>query len=327
MAYQRSILGIADFEKEDFDYILSVADSIAENPARYGEVAKGKVLATLFFEPSTRTRLSFESAMLRMGGKVLGFSEAGTSSTAKGETPEDTARTVACYSDIIAVRHPTAYVPHRMAAAIDIPLVNGGDGSNEHPTQTLTDMVTIHRRFGRLEDLHFGLCGDLLNGRTVHSLIKALSRYRGNRFTLIAPDALQMPGDILDILRENGVCYTLTDNLERAMPELDILYMTRIQRERFQNPTEYRKLKGIYVLDAHKMKSAREDMIVLHPLPRVDEIATDVDADPRAWYFIQTQCGVFARMALIIKQLRLADLMSDRILSVHTSEVKNFMVV
>lgn len=320
MPYQRDILNISDFDKADFDYILSVARSIAENPSRYGEVAKGKLLATLFFEPSTRTRLSFESAMLRMGGQVLGFSEAGVSSTAKGESPEDTARTVSGYCDIMVVRHPTALVPHRMAKVSDVPIINAGDGSNEHPTQTLTDLVTIYRRFGRLDHLTIGLCGDLKHGRTVHSLIKALSQYPGNHFILIAPEALKMPEDVLELLEERGVGYTVTDDLESSIGQVDILYMTRIQRERFQNPTEYRRLKGVYVLDAEKMKSAKEDMIVLHPLPRVDEINSEVDSDPRAWYFLQTQCGVLARMALIIKQLQLNDQLGDGFLSVHTCD-------
>ncbi len=312
MPYQRDILNISDFDKADFDYILSVAGSIAESPGRYSEVAKGKLLATLFFEPSTRTRLSFESAMLRMGGQVLGFSEAGVSSTAKGETPEDTARTVSGYCDIMVVRHPTPLVPHRMAEVSSVPVINAGDGSNEHPTQTLTDLVTIHRRFGRLDHLTLGLCGDLKHGRTVHSLVKALSLYPGNRFLLIAPDALQMPGDVLELLDERQVSYALTDQLESSIGQVDILYMTRIQRERFQNPTEYRRLKGVYILDAEKMKSAKEDMIVMHPLPRVDEISPEVDADPRAWYIIQTRCGVLARMALIIKLLKLNDFMGER---------------
>ena len=317
MPYQRDILNISDFDKADFDYILSVAGSIAENPSRYSEVAKGKLLATLFFEPSTRTRLSFESAMLRMGGQVLGFSEAGVSSTAKGETPEDTARTVSGYCDIMVVRHPTPLVPHRMAEVSSVPVINAGDGSNEHPTQTLTDLVTIHRRFGRLDHLTLGLCGDLKHGRTVHSLVKALSLYPGNRFLLIAPDALQMPRDVLELLDERKVAYSLTDQLDSSIGQVDILYMTRIQRERFQNPTEYRRLKGVYILDAEKMKSAKEDMIVMHPLPRVDEISPEVDADPRAWYFIQTQCGVLARMALIIKLLKLNDFMGDSLRTVH----------
>ncbi|MDR2908301.1 MAG: aspartate carbamoyltransferase [Oscillospiraceae bacterium] len=318
MLYRRHILNIEDLSVQDLGFILSVADRIAENPESYGEICKGKILATLFFEPSTRTRLSFESAMLRMGGRVLGFSEASTSSTAKGETPEDTARMIAGYADVVAVRHPTALVPHRMSAVSEVPLINGGDGSNEHPTQTLTDLVTIHRRFGSLENLTIGLCGDLKHGRTVHSLIKAMKLYPGTRFVLIAPDALEMPKEFLDSLDVAGIPYRLTDNLEASMPELDILYMTRIQRERFQNPTEYRKLKGVYVLDADKMAMAKKEMIVMHPLPRVDEIATDVDADPRAFYFEQAKCGVLARMALIIGVLGLENRMGEG-LSVHTS--------
>lgn len=319
MLYKRHILKIADFEKTDFDDILSVANHIAEDPLPYAEVAKGKVLATLFFEPSTRTRLSFESAMLRMGGQVLGFSEAATSSTAKGETPEDTARTVACYADLLAVRHPAAFVPHRMAAVIDKPLINAGDGANEHPTQTLTDLVTIYQRFGRLHGLTIGLCGDLKNGRTVHSLIKALCQYPGNHFVLVAPELLQMPGEILELLDGQGARYTVTESLEGAMPGLDILYMTRIQRERFQNPVEYRKVKGVYVLDAPRMALAREDMIVLHPLPRVDEIDPAVDEDPRAWYFRQVQFGVYARMALIMKVMGLGEQLGEGIHLVRTA--------
>ena len=318
MLHTRHILNIGDLDKADFDYILSVANNIAEDLSRYGEVAKGKILATLFFEPSTRTRLSFESAMLRMGGQVLGFSEAGTSSAAKGESPEDTAQTVGSYCDIMVVRHPTAMVPHRMAEVAKVPVINAGDGSNEHPTQTLTDLVTVYRKFGRLQSLNIGLCGDLKHGRTVHSLIKALCRYPGNRFTLIAPDALQMPQDILDTLRRENADFTQTAGLESAIGELDILYMTRIQRERFQNPTEYRRLKGVYVLDKEKLRRAKQDMIILHPLPRVDEIPTGIDADPRAWYFKQAEYGVYARMALIIKLLGLQDLTADGLLSVHT---------
>ena len=299
MLFGRHILNIGDLTKSDIDYILSVADNIAKNPGHYSQAAAGKILATIFFEPSTRTRLSFESAMLRMGGQVLGFSEAGTSSAVKGETPADTARMLNSYCDVIAVRHPTPLVPHQMAAVSTVPVINAGDGANEHPTQTLTDLVTIMSKFGRLDNLTVGLCGDLRNGRTVHSLIKALRKYPGNRFVLIAPEVLQMPKDILETLDGEGVGYTLTEEFETAFEGLDVLYMTRIQRERFQNPTEYRRLKGIYILDGEKMSRAGKDMIVMHPLPRVDEIAPEVDCDPRAWYFEQARCGVFARMALI----------------------------
>lgn len=301
----RHILNSTDLSKPDLDHILSVASSIADNPSIFGEIAKGKLLATLFFEPSTRTRLSFESAMLRLGGNVIGFSEAGSSSAAKGESPEDTSRTVSCYCDVMCVRHPVALTPHTMAGVATVPVINAGDGANEHPTQTLTDLCTISHHFGRLSGLTVGLCGDLKYGRTVHSLCKMLSRYPGNRFILIAPPALQMPREVMEVLEEAGVPYTVTDSLEKAMPELDILYMTRIQRERFEDPEEYERLKGVYVLDAEKMQLASDSMIVLHPLPRVDEIAAEVDADPRAWYFRQAQYGVYARMALIIRLLNL----------------------
>ncbi|WRS26814.1 aspartate carbamoyltransferase [Oscillospiraceae bacterium MB08-C2-2] len=311
------ILGISDFRQKDLDYIISVADTIARNPKRYAEVAKGKILATLFFEPSTRTRLSFESAMLRLGGNVIGFSDMSTTSASKGETLEDTARTVSCYSDLMAVRHPVPLSPHKMAAAAGVPVINAGDGANEHPTQTLTDLVTIYRRFGRVDHLTIGLCGDLKYGRTVHSLIRMLSRYPGNRFVLISPPELPMPTEIVEELTAQGMDITENSNLTAALPELDILYMTRIQRERFSDPEQYQRLKGCYILDSEKMEHAKADMIVLHPLPRVDEITEDVDNDPRAWYFKQAQMGVFARMALIIKLLELNDLMTEDYIYVH----------
>jgi len=301
----RHILNITDFEKSELDQILSVASSIADNPSRYEEVAKGKILATLFFEPSTRTRLSFESAMLRLGGSVIGFSDAACSSSAKGESPQDTARVVSGYCDLMAVRHPQAYIPHQMARLATVPVINAGDGANEHPTQTLTDLVTIHQRFGRLDGLTVGMCGDLKYGRTVHSLIQVLARYPGNRFVLIAPPALQMPREILDCLEKSGVPCTICEDLEAAIPQLDMLYMTRIQAERFEDKAEYASLKGIYVLDREKLAGAKEDMIVMHPLPRVDEIDPGVDADPRAWYFKQTRLGVYARMALMLMLLNI----------------------
>jgi len=315
----RHILNISDFTKRDLDHILSVASSIAKNPSRYGEVAKGKLLATLFFEPSTRTRLSFESAMLRLGGNVIGFSDASSSSTSKGESPEDTCGTVSCYCDVMCVRHPVALTPHKMATVATVPVINAGDGANEHPTQTLTDLTTISHRFGRLTGLNIGLCGDLKYGRTVHSLAKMMARYPGNRFVLIAPPALQMPRDIIELLDREHVPYTITDSLEEAMPQLDVLYMTRIQRERFPDPAEYERLRGLYILDAEKMKLAGPDMIVMHPLPRVDEISPEVDTDPRAWYFKQAQYGVHARMALIILLLGLNvnHLLIDELLYVH----------
>ncbi|MCL2034208.1 MAG: aspartate carbamoyltransferase [Oscillospiraceae bacterium] len=305
------VLNISDFTKSDLDYILSVAGNIAKNPARYREVAKGKILATLFFEPSTRTRLSFESAMLRLGGGVIGFSDMSASATAKGETMEDTSRTVSCYCDVMSVRHPVPFSPHKMSAVATVPVINAGDGANEHPTQTITDLVTISQRFKRLHNLTIGLCGDLKYGRTVHSLIKMLSRYKGNRFILISPDALKMPREIIDMLDGENINYETTESLDDAIPALDILYMTRVQRERFDDKSEYERLKDFYILDREKLSLAKRDMIVLHPLPRVDEISTDVDTDERAWYFKQAQYGVYARMALIISLLGLKDLMGD----------------
>lgn len=313
------VLNISDFTKSDLDYILSVANHIAKNPARYGEVAKGKILATLFFEPSTRTRLSFESAMLRLGGGVIGFSDMSASSTAKGETMEDTSRTVSCYCDVMSVRHPVPFSPHKMAKVATVPVINAGDGANEHPTQTITDLVTIHQRFGRLDNLVVGLCGDLKYGRTVHSLIKMLARYENNRFVLIAPPALQMPEEILALLDAENVPYSITEDMESAIPELDMLYMTRIQRERFTDAAAYEALKGVYILNREKLAHAKQDMVVLHPLPRVDEIATDVDDDERAWYFKQAQFGVYARMALIIALLGLNDLMAEDLFYVRTA--------
>ena len=299
------VLNISDFTKSDLSEILTVANHIADHSSLYETVAKGKILATLFFEPSTRTRLSFESAMWRLGGNVVGFSDMSTSATAKGESIEDTAAMVCCYCDVMVVRHPVALTPHRMAEVSTVPVINAGDGANEHPTQTLTDLLTVYRRFGRLDNLTLGLCGDLKYGRTVHSLIKMLARYPGNRFVLIAPDELQMPDEILALLDKDNVPYELTASLDHAVPELDILYMTRIQRERFADPAQYAKLKGVYVLDMEKMRSAKQEMIVMHPLPRVDEIAEAVDRDARAWYFKQAQFGVYVRMALIIALLDL----------------------
>ncbi|MCL1897168.1 MAG: aspartate carbamoyltransferase, partial [Clostridiales bacterium] len=277
----------------------------------------GKILATLFFEPSTRTRLSFESAMLRLGGGVIGFSDMSASSAAKGESLEDTARVVSAYCDVMVVRHPIALSPHKMSAVATVPVINAGDGANEHPTQTLTDLVTIRQRFGRMENLKVGLCGDLKHGRTVHSLVKMLARYPGNQCTFIAPEILRMPGDIIDMLDREGISYTRTDNLEASIADLDVLYMTRVQKERFADPAEYEAVKGVYVLDREKLSGAKRDMVVMHPLPRVDEISTDVDDDERAWYFKQARFGVYARMALIVALLELDDLMGEDKLYVH----------
>ena len=300
------LLNISDLTRRELESILLVADQIAAKPSHFDEAAKGKILATLFFEPSTRTRLSFESAMLRLGGNVIGFSDMSASSASKGETVEDTSSTVSCYCDVMAVRHPTPFTPHKMASVATVPVINAGDGANEHPTQTLTDLATISQRFGRIDNLTIGLCGDLKYGRTVHSLAKMLSRYPGNRFVLIAPDELAMPAEIIEMFDADRIPYIIDSSLENAIPQLDILYMTRIQRERFSNPADYEKLRGVYILDTEKMALASNDMIVMHPLPRVDEISTDIDSDPRAWYFRQAQMGVYVRMALMMHLLGLS---------------------
>ena len=300
----RSLIDILDLSIAELDELIHVALDIAEHPEKYWDSCKHKKLATLFFEPSTRTRLSFEAAMLELGGTVLGFSEANSSSAAKGESIADTAKTVSNYADIIAMRHPKEGAPQVAAAAATIPVINAGDGGHFHPTQTLADLLTIHREMGRLTDLTIGLCGDLKYGRTVHSLISAMSRYEGIRFVLISPEELKLPGYVrYNVLDPKGIPYTEVTSLEEAMPELDILYMTRIQRERFDDPTEYDRLKNSYILDMPKMALAKEHMAVLHPLPRVNEISVAVDDDPRAAYFRQTLNGKYMRMALILKLL------------------------
>jgi len=300
----RSLIDILDLSTTELDELIGVALDIAEHPEKYWDKCAHKKLATLFFEPSTRTRLSFEAAMLELGGTVLGFSEANSSSAAKGESIADTAKTVSCYADIIAMRHPKEGAPQVAAAAATIPVINAGDGGHFHPTQTLADLLTIHREMGRLNDLTIGLCGDLKYGRTVHSLIAAMSRYEDIRFVLISPEELKLPGYVrYNVLDPKGIPYTEVTSLEEAMPELDILYMTRIQRERFDDPTEYDRLKNSYILDTKKMTLAKEKMAVLHPLPRVNEISVAVDDDPRAAYFRQTLNGKYMRMALILKLL------------------------
>ncbi|MCL2068678.1 MAG: aspartate carbamoyltransferase, partial [Oscillospiraceae bacterium] len=250
------LLNTSDLTRKELESILTVANDIAEHPSFYGRVASGKILAALFFEPSTRTRLSFESAMLRLGGNVIGFSDMASSSTSKGESISDTASTVCCYCDVMAVRHPVALTPHKMSKVSTVPIINAGDGANEHPTQTLTDLLTIRKRFGRIENLTIGLCGDLKHGRTIHSLAKMLARYPGNQFVLIAPPELAMPREIIGMFEREGVSYSVNPSLEDAIPGLDILYMTRVQRERFSDPAEYERLKGVYVLDARKMELA-----------------------------------------------------------------------
>ena len=300
----RSLISILDFSVEELSALIATAEDIAANPEKYQDACAHKTLATLFFEPSTRTRLSFEAAMLELGGNVLGFSEAGSSSAAKGESVADTAKTVSNYASIIAMRHPKEGAPYVASRAATIPVINAGDGGHQHPTQTLADLLTIHREMGRMKDLVIGLCGDLKYGRTVHSLIEAMSRYANIRFVLISPKELMLPDYVrVGVLDKHNIPYTEVTSLEDAIPELDILYMTRIQRERFDDPAEYERLKDSYVLTAEKMAYAKADMAVLHPLPRVNEISVKVDDDPRAAYFRQTLNGKFMRMALILKLL------------------------
>ncbi|MCI8472232.1 MAG: aspartate carbamoyltransferase [Clostridiales bacterium] len=300
----RSLIGILDLSTEEIDALIRVAEDIIANPDAYREKCKGKKLATLFFEPSTRTRLSFEAAMYELGGNVLGFSEATSSSVAKGESVADTIRTVNCYADIIAMRHPKEGAPLVASAKSQVPVINAGDGGHNHPTQTLTDLLTIHREKGRLCDLTVGFCGDLKFGRTVHSLIEALSRYTGIRIVLISPDELRLPEYMQNKLSSlDNVTFTETKDLEAAIPELDILYMTRVQKERFFNEADYIRLKDSYILTPEKLTGAKADLSILHPLPRVNEISVAVDDDPRACYFRQALNGKFIRMALMLMLL------------------------
>ena len=304
----RHLIDPLDFTKEETQKLLDLADRIHDDPEAYQDVADHKRLATLFYEPSTRTRLSFESAMLRLGGKVLGFPDAGVSSASKGETVADTIRIISCYADIAAMRHPKEGAPLRASLYSKIPVINAGDGGHIHPTQTLLDMMTIRRRKGRLDNLTIGFCGDLKFGRTVHSLIKSLARYDNVKFVLISPEELRVPDYIInEVLEPRGISYIETRNLEGALPDLDILYMTRVQRERFFNEEDYIRLRDSYILTAEKLNLAPADMAVLHPLPRVNEITLDVDDDPRAAYFEQAQNGVYVRMALIMTLLGLKD--------------------
>ncbi len=304
----RSLISILDFTVEELDGLIATAKDIIAHPDQYWDKCKHKKLATLFFEPSTRTRLSFEAAMLELGGTVLGFSEASSSSAAKGESMADTAKILSCYADIMAIRHPREGAPYVAASNATVPVINAGDGGHNHPTQTLADILTISREMGRLNDLTIGLCGDLKYGRTVHSLIEAMSRYTGIRFVLISPEELKIPGFIrFNVLEKHNIPYTEVSSLEEAMPELDVLYMTRIQRERFDDPVVYERLKDSYVLDPQKMALGKETMCVLHPLPRVNEISVAVDDDPRAAYFRQALNGKYMRMALILKLLEEAE--------------------
>ena len=304
----RSLISILELSVEELDQLIATAKDIIAHPEAYWDKCAHKKLATLFFEPSTRTRLSFEAAMLELGGSVIGFSEASSSSASKGESMADTAKILSCYADIMAIRHPKEGAPYVASRAASIPVINAGDGGHNHPTQTLADLLTIHRELGRLDNLTIGLCGDLKYGRTVHSLIEAMSRYEGIKFVLISPEELKIPGFIrYNVLEKHQMPYTEVTSLEDAMPELDVLYMTRIQRERFDDPAEYDRLKDSYVLDTEKMKLAKEKMAVLHPLPRVNEISVAVDDDPRAAYFRQALNGKYMRMALILKLLAEAE--------------------
>ena len=300
----RSLIDILELSTSELDQLIAVAEDIIANPKKYSEVCRGKKLASLFFEPSTRTRLSFEAAMYELGGNVLGFSEAASSSTAKGESVADTAKTVSCYADIIAMRHPKEGAPMVAAMNASIPVINAGDGGHNHPTQTLADLLTIKREKGKLSDFTIGFCGDLKFGRTVHSLIAALSRYTGIKVVLISPDELKLPSYIKkDILKKNNIPYIQTNSLEEVMPDLDILYMTRVQRERFFNEADYVRLKDSYILTPKKLENAKEDLCVMHPLPRVNEISVAIDNDKRACYFKQVLNGKYMRMALILKLL------------------------
>ncbi|MCD8134059.1 MAG: aspartate carbamoyltransferase [Clostridiales bacterium] len=302
----RHLISPLDFSVEELDQLLHLANDIEENPEKYAHACDGKTLATCFYEPSTRTRLSFEAAMLNLGGRVLGFADEANSSASKGESVADTMRVISCYADICAMRHPKEGAPLVASEKSAIPVINAGDGGHQHPTQTLTDLLTIYSLKGRLDNLTIGLCGDLKFGRTVHSLIHALIRYPNIRFVLISPEELRVPSNLHDeVLVRNNIPFRETVRLEDAIPELDILYMTRVQRERFFNEEDYIRMKDFYILNKAKMELAPEDMLVLHPLPRVNEISVEVDDDPRAVYFRQAQYGVYVRMALILTLLEL----------------------
>ena len=296
----RNLINITDLTVEEINQLIEVADDIVANHAEYENICAHKKLATLFFEPSTRTRLSFEAAMLELGGSVLGFSEAKSSSAAKGESVSDTVLTVGCYADIIAMRHPKEGAPIVAAQRTTVPIINGGDGGHFHPTQTLTDLLTIKRKKGRLDNMTIGLCGDLKFGRTVHSLIEAMLRYEGIKFVLISPQELPVPDYVKEKMDAAGAEWTEVETLEEAIPQLDILYMTRVQRERFFNEEDYVRLKDSYILNLEKLETAKEDLTIMHPLPRVNEISVEVDDDPRACYFFQALCGKHIRMALIL---------------------------
>ena len=302
----RHLIDILDLTPAEIDELIAVANDIIANPAAYAHKCEGKKLATLFFEPSTRTRLSFEAAMYELGGHVIGFSDAANSSSSKGESVTDTIRMIGCYADIAAMRHFKEGAPMVAAMKSEIPVINAGDGGHNHPTQTLTDLLTIKREKGHFDNLTVGFCGDLKFGRTVHSLISALSRYEGVKFVLVSPQELKVPSYVKDMIKQKKLNYVQTTDLESVMPELDILYMTRVQRERFFNEEDYLRLKDSYILTPEKLKIAKSDLSILHPLPRVNEIAVAVDDDPRACYFRQALNGKFIRMALILKLLEVA---------------------
>jgi len=301
----RDLIAPTDFTMQETEELLCLADAIIESPERFAERCRGRVLASLFYEPSTRTKFSFDTAMLRLGGNVIGFSDPMTSSVAKGETIADSAKTVSQYADLIVVRHPKEGTARLMSQYADCPVINAGDGGHMHPTQTLTDLLTIRHEMKRLDSLTVGLCGDLMFGRTIHSLVSCLSRCTGMRFVFISPRELSMPQYVKDKVEKSGAPYTETQNLEAAMPDLDILYMSRVQRERFVSEEEYLRLKDYFILTKEKMAFAKENMIVMHPLPRVNEISTEVDEDPRAVYFKQVKYGMYVRMALIMSLLGL----------------------
>ena len=302
----RHLMTPMDFSVEELDKLFDLASDIEKNPEKYAHKCDGKKLATCFYEPSTRTRLSFETAMINLGGSVIGFSDAGSSSAAKGESVSDTIRVISCFADICAMRHPKEGAPMVAAGRSGIPVINAGDGGHQHPTQTLTDLLTIRALKGRLDNFTIGLCGDLKFGRTVHSLVNALARYSNVRFVFISPEELRIPGYLRDMLWDKAITFKEVIRLEDVMGELDLLYMTRVQRERFFNEEDYVRLKDFYILNKAKMDLAKEDMLVLHPLPRVNEISVEVDDDPRAVYFKQVQYGVYVRMALILTLLELA---------------------
>ena len=299
----RHLINITDFSVDEINELIEIANDIIDNPKDYMDICHGKIMATLFFEPSTRTRLSFTSAMMSLGGQVLGFAEAASSSAAKGESVSDTVRTVGCYSDIIAMRHPKEGAPLIASERTTVPIINAGDGGHFHPTQTLTDLLTISREKGRLDNMTIGLCGDLCFGRTVHSLIEAMLRYDNIKFVLISPHELRLPKYMRETIEAAGAQWEEVERMEDVMGELDILYMTRVQRERFFNEEDYVRLKDTYILDLDKLEKAKEDLAILHPLPRVNEIAVEVDDDPRAKYFDQVLCGRYIRMALILRLL------------------------